>query len=85
MNNEVESYVGELRELRKLVSIIKDNQDFIQQRITWLDSDIRMGNKSDWEKQNMREMRDFLLSLVDKKKTEKIRVSGVPYEVNMNE
>ena len=85
MNNEVESYVGELRELRKLVSIIKDNQDFIQQRITWLDSDIRMGNKSDWEKQNMREMRDFLLSLVDKKRTEKIRVSGVPYEVNMNE
>jgi len=85
MNNEVESYVGELRELRQLLSVIKNNQDFIQQRITWLDSDIRMGNKSDWEKQNMREMRDFLLSLVDKKRTEKIRVSGVPYEVNMNE
>jgi len=41
MNNEVEAYVGELKELREKVRRIEQRENFIRQRIQWLDSDIR--------------------------------------------
>lgn len=80
MNHEIESYVGELRELRRKAKILHDNEKFIRDRIQWLDSDIRMGVNSDFEKQSKRQMKEFLESLLpNENKT--FRVSGVPYEV----
>jgi hypothetical protein len=81
MNNEVEAYVGELKELREKVRRIEQRENFIRQRIQWLDSDIRMNTNSDWEKNQKREMKEFLESLLEPKKT--MRVSGVPYEVDL--
>jgi len=81
MNNEVEAYVGELKELREKVRRIEQRENFIRQRIQWLDSDIRMNVNSDWEKSQKREMKEFLESLLEPKKT--MRVSGVPYEVDL--
>ena len=81
MNNEVEAYVGELKELREKVRRIEQRENFIRQRIQWLDSDIRTNTNSDWEKNQKREMKEFLESLLEPKKT--MRVSGVPYEVDL--
>ena len=81
MKNEVEAYVGELKELREKVRRIEQRENFIRQRIQWLDSDIRMNTNSDWEKNQKREMKEFLESLLKPKKT--MRVSGVPYEVDL--
>jgi hypothetical protein len=81
MKNEVEAYVGELKELREKVRRIEQRENFIRQRIQWLDSDIRMNTNSDWEKNQKREMKEFLESLLEPKKT--MRVSGVPYEVDL--
>jgi len=81
MNHEIESYVGELRELRRKAKILHDNEKFIRDRIQWLDSDIRMGVNSDFEKQQKREMKEFLESLLPST-GKKIRVSGIPYEVD---
>lgn len=82
MNKEIEAYSGELKELREKVKTIQEKEKFIKDRIQWLDSDIRMGINSDWEKQKKIEMKEFLESLLTtEKKT--IRVSGVPYEVDL--
>ena len=64
MNNEIERYVGELRELREKVKFLNDKRDFIRNRIDWLDSDISMGVSSDWDKQNKKEMKEFLEALI---------------------
>ena len=63
MNHEVERYVGELRQLRELAAVVKNQKEFIIQRINWLDSDIRMGIHTNWGKERMREMIEFLESL----------------------
>ena len=64
MNHEIEAYVGELKELRERVKVLEEKEDFIRERIDWLDSDIRMNINSDWQKQNKREMKEFLESLL---------------------
>lgn len=64
MNNEMENYIGELKELRKIASHIKDKQIFIEKHIQWLDSDIRLGAFSDWDKINKKEMKEFLEKLL---------------------
>ena len=64
MNHEIEAYVGELKELRERVKVLEEKEDFIRERINWLDSDIRMGINSDWQKHNKREMKEFLESLL---------------------
>ena len=65
----------------RLVDIVKNKERFIRDRIQWLDSDIRMGVNSDFEKQQKREMKEFLESLLPST-GKKIRVSGIPYEVD---
>lgn len=65
MNKEVESYIGELKELRELSNLIGDRKEFIEQRIQWLDSEIRMSTSSEWDKKLKTEMRDFLLKLLN--------------------
>jgi len=64
MNHEIEAYVGELKELRERVKVLEEKEDFIRERIDWLDSDIRMNINSDWQKHNKREMKEFLESLL---------------------
>ena len=69
MNHEIEAYVGELKELRERVKVLEEKEDFIRQRIDWLDSDIRMNINSDWQKHNKREMKEFLESLLPERNT----------------
>ena len=69
MNHEIEAYVGELKELRERVKVLEEKEDFIRERIDWLDSDIRMNINSDWQKQNKREMKEFLESLLPERNT----------------
>ena len=64
-----------------IVEIVKSKESFIRERIQWLDSDIRMSVNSDFEKQQKREMKEFLESLLPSTE-KKIRVSGIPYEVD---
>lgn len=47
-----------------MISISDEQKEFAQKWITWLDSDIRQKVLSDWEKQNKRELKEFLESLV---------------------
>jgi len=69
MNHEIEAYVGELKELRERVKVLEEKEDFIRERIDWLDSDIRMNINSDWQKHNKREMKEFLESLLPERNT----------------
>jgi len=69
MNHEIEAYVGELKELRERIKVLEEKEDFIRQRIDWLDSDIRMNINSDWQKHNKREMKEFLESLLLERNT----------------
>lgn len=77
MNNEVERYVGELRDLRRVHHTILKNKETLAQWVTWLDAEIRQGVLSDWEKEKKRELKRILEELL----TDQIRVSGVPYTV----
>jgi hypothetical protein len=43
---------------------VKDNKEFIERWIKWLDSDIRMRVISDWDKQNKKELKEFLEGLL---------------------
>jgi hypothetical protein len=45
---------------------IENKQEFIEKWVTWLDAEIRQQVMSDWEKQNKRELKEFLESLLDK-------------------
>jgi len=64
-----------------VISFIQENRKFIEERIRWLDSDIRMGAYSSYEKRGMNEMKEFLENLL-KHTPNMNRVSGVPYEVD---
>ena len=64
-----------------VISFLQDNRKFIEERIHWLDSDIRLGVYSTFEKRNMAEMKVFLENLL-KHTPNMNRVSGVPYEVD---
>ena len=77
MNNEIERYVGELRDLRRVHHTILKNKETLTQWVTWLDAEIRQGVLSDWEKEKKRELKRILEELL----TDQIRVSGVPYTV----
>ena len=77
MNNEIERYVGELRDLRRVNHTILKNKETLAQWVTWLDAEIRQGVLSDWEKEKKRELKRILEELL----TDQIRVSGVPYTV----
>lgn len=88
MNNEVESYVGELRDLRRVNHAILKNRETIEKWITWLDAEIRQKVSSDWEIQNKRELKSVLQEIIlthEMVHTEQksMRVSGVPYEVDL--
>lgn len=41
-----------------------EKREFAEKWIRWLDSEIRQKVLSDWEKQNKRELKEFLESLV---------------------
>jgi hypothetical protein len=43
---------------------IQDKKEFIEKWIVWLDSDIRMRVLSDWEKENKKELKEFLEGLL---------------------
>lgn len=88
MNNEVERYVGELRDLRRVNHTILKNRESIEKWITWLDAEIRQKVSSDWEIQNKRELKSMLEQMIlahEMVHTEQkgVRVSGVPYEVDL--
>ena len=40
------------------------NKEFVMKWVTWLDAEIRMKVMSDWEKQNKKELKEFLESLI---------------------
>ena len=45
--------------------LVNDEQvKFVEKWVTWLDAEIRQRVMSDWEKQNKRELKEFLESLV---------------------
>jgi hypothetical protein len=64
MINAVEEYPGQLFELKQKQAIIDSNRDKIEQWVTWLDSDIRMRVMSEWEKDNKRELKYLLETLL---------------------
>ena len=64
MINAVEEYSGQLFELKQKQAIIDSNRDKIEQWVTWLDSDIRMRVMSEWEKDNKRELKYLLETLL---------------------
>ena len=64
MINAVEEYPGQLFELKQKQAIIDSNRDKIEQWVTWLDSDIRMQVMSEWEKDNKRELKYLLETLL---------------------
>ena len=47
-----------------MMILTDEKREFAQKWITWLDSEIRQKVMSDWEKQNKRELKEFLESLV---------------------
>ena len=47
-----------------MISINDEQKEFAHTWIRWLDSEIRQKVLSDWEKQNKRELKEFLESLV---------------------
>jgi hypothetical protein len=64
MINAVEEYPGQLFELKQKQAIIDSNRDKIEQWVTWLDSDICMRVMSEWEKDNKRELKYLLETLL---------------------
>jgi hypothetical protein len=64
MINAVEEYPGQLFELKQKQAIIDSNRNKIEQWVTWLDSDIRMRVMSEWEKDNKRELKYLLETLL---------------------
>ena len=64
MINAVEEYPGQLFELKQKQAIIDSNRNKIEQWVTWLDSDIRMRVISEWEKDNKRELKYLLETLL---------------------
>ena len=88
MNNEIERYVGELRDLRRVNHTILKNKETLAQWIIWLDNEIRHWPLSDYEKKHKRELKEIIEQLLmahGMVHTEKdqVRVSGVPYEVEL--
>lgn len=88
MNNEIERYVGELRDLRRVNHTILKNKETLAQWIIWLDNEIRHWPLSDYEKKHKRELKEIIEQLLmahGMVNTEKdqVRVSGVPYEVDL--
>ena len=86
MNNEVERYVGELRDLRRVNHTILKNKEALEQWITWLEADIRHGQFDDWQKEKKRELKTILEEMLMThtmvhKEENMVRVSGVPYSV----
>lgn len=64
MNNEIERYVGELRDLRRVHHTIVKNHEEIRQWITWLDAEIRQKVMSEWQKENKKELKLILEQLL---------------------
>ena len=64
MINAVEEYPGQLFELKQKQAIIDSNRNKIEQWVTWLDSDIRMRVISEWEKDNKKELKYLLETLL---------------------
>jgi hypothetical protein len=64
MINAVEEYPGQLFELKQKQAIIDSNRGKIEQWVTWLDSDIRMRVMSESEKDNKRELKYLLETLL---------------------
>jgi hypothetical protein len=62
-------------------SFLQDNRKFIEERIKWLDSDLRLGINSEIDKKNKTDMKEFLEGLLSYTPNMN-RVSGVPYEVD---
>ena len=51
--------------MSKSQKYIENNTEFIEQWVTWLDSETRMQDMSDWEKKNKRELMHFLAGLLE--------------------
>jgi hypothetical protein len=51
--------------MSKSQKYIENNTEFIEQWVTWLDSETRMQDMSDWEKKNNRELMHFLAGLLE--------------------
>ena len=88
MNNEIERYVGEIRDLRRVNHTILKNKEILEQWITWLDAEIRQQTLSDWDKKTKRELKSTIEELLSAHKMiqidkDMVRVSGVPYEVSL--
>jgi hypothetical protein len=64
MINAVEEYPGQLFELKQKQTIIDSNREKIERWVTWLDSEIRMQVMSEWEKNNKRELKHLLETLL---------------------
>lgn len=88
MNNEVEQYVGELRDLRHVNHTILKNKESLEQWITWLDAEIRQWPLSEHEKKHKKELKEIIEQLLKAHSMvevdlDMVRVSGVPYEVEL--
>ena len=64
MLNEVEHHVGEIRKLRQVQDYIDEHQDYLRQKIQHLDSSIRMGVLSNFEKNEQKKLKKFLQGLL---------------------
>ena len=63
MNKEIERYAGELSELRELRKLITEKRDYIDAKIAHLDSNIRLGVMSDFDRLSARELKEFFEEL----------------------
>ena len=54
---------------------MNDRQEFVNQWIRWLDADIRHGVLAQWQKDNKRELKEFLEELQTDPYFEEIRLS----------
>ena len=60
MNNEVESYVGELTYLRKLKKAVENNRIELEKWIIFIDCDIRQKTTDEWTKQRYTHLKNML-------------------------
>ena len=64
MNNEVEQYVGELRDLRRVNHTILKNKETLERWVTWLDAEIRHWPLTEYEKKHKRELKEIIEQLL---------------------
>lgn len=64
MNNEVEAYVGELTQLRKLKKAVESNRIELEKWVIYFDADIRQKAMSQWDKERYSNLKKMIQEIL---------------------